>query len=293
MARMTDTASLPRSQADRQSDGTLSRAAASRLPDELTLIIAIEAETARLSTLVGLSAALANALHAGAASSPRQLIEFYPRESAVLLSTLSRCNRWLPDLPLTLVLSAFIGSLNRARSGTIEFASCGFTGETSALAAAWREAATSARRVADLIEQALSVYDISRDSQTALQLAEMLDHTAAGGWSGIVVDGEIAMPEWADQRATSRNPVRLPGSLERNGRTQPVIIRDISINGLGFDVEQDFAPGEIVTVRSGTEIAVQCRVVWSESGRCGAEFLQPIGEASPLLKFLDKGAPRR
>lgn len=290
---MTEMASLPRSQADRRLDGPHATAAAARLPKDLTLIIAIEAEVVRLSPLIGLSAALANALHAGASANPRQLIEFYPRESAVLLSASSRCNRWLPDFPLTRDLAAFMAGLNRARSATIEFASAMFEGDTSALAAAWRGAAASARHLGHQLQQELADYGIGRDGPTPIQLSEMLDHTATGGWSGIIVDGEIALPEWADQRASTRNPVRLPGTLERNGISQPVIIRDLSTNGLGLDAEQSYAPGEIVTLRSGSDIAVRCRVVWFDQGRCGVEFLQPIGETSPLLRFLDNSAPRR
>lgn len=289
---MTETASLPRSQADRRLDGPHTPAAA-RLPKELTLIIAIEAEVVRLSPLIGLSAALANALYAGASAKPRQLIEFYPRESAVLLSASSRCNRWLPGFPLTRDLAAFLDALNRARSATIEFASGRFEGNTSALAAAWRGAAATARRLAHQLQQERADYGIGCDGPTPTQLSEMLDQTAAGGWSGIVVDGEIAMPEWADQRASSRNPVRLPGTLERNGVSQQVVIRDLSTNGLGLDADHNYTPGEIVTLRSGSDIAVRCRVVWCDQGRCGVEFLQPIGETSPLLRFLDKTAPRR
>lgn len=290
---MTETASLPSSRSIQQFRGSRSTTVAPRLPNDLTLLIAIEAEATRLSPIIGLSAALANALHAGIEARARQLIEFYPRESAMLLSASSRCERWLPGFPLTLALAAFMDGLNRARSATIEFASAMFEGDTTALATAWRAAAASALRFGHQLRQELADRGIDRDGPTMDQLCEMLAHTAAGGWSGILVDGQITMPEWADQRSSTRNPVRLPGTIERNGISEPVVIRDLSTNGLGLDCEQTYKPGEIVTLHCGSEIAVRCRVVWSDQGRCGVEFLQPIGETSPLLRFLDNGPPRR
>ncbi|MEP5937292.1 MAG: PilZ domain-containing protein [Erythrobacter sp.] len=77
------------------------------------------------------------------------------------------------------------------------------------------------------------------------------------------------------KRQTKRTSIFLHGSLERETGTQEVRVRDVSVDGALLDVSQPVAIFEPVTLVCGRS-RITGMVVWTENGRAGVEFAEPI-----------------
>lgn len=214
------------------------------------------------------------------------MVQYFPRESSLLISAAGRYKRWFTASPAAAALLRFLAAVDAAKRASLDFASASFTGDAPALALAWQRACTAAAVLLATIDAEICRFGMVRNGADSSPLYAMLEKAQAGDSSMVRSDGTIELPRWAEQREHRRSVVRCPGALLRRGREFPVIVRDVSPAGAGIETGQIMVAGERVVLRLGDTLLLEAVVVWCEQGRCGLAFAEPGAGSDPLLKFV-------
>ena len=86
------------------------------------------------------------------------------------------------------------------------------------------------------------------------------------------------MNEQDDRRRAPRLEVDATADLIAGGLSKPAVICDISPGGVRLDTGgRSVAAGARVYIRLATYGLRQAKVVWSDDGSIGVQFLDPIG----------------
>lgn len=68
----------------------------------------------------------------------------------------------------------------------------------------------------------------------------------------------------------------------------PAIVRDLSASGFMAETDQDFIPGETARLQLPDVGFVSARVIWSNAGKVGGAFDQPL-KSAPLARLIALG----
>jgi PilZ domain len=260
--------------------------------DFLGLLIAMQPEVERVCILTGLSSCVANAIADNAPNvRSRALITFFPRESSRLLLATSRFRRFYSPCPPCDSIDMFYSALASAKQVTLDFAAETFGTsaenpfEFAEQAESWRMACLSGLTLMAAIQEALTNYDISGATVATEPLISLLESAIRGEHGPVDRSGTTIMPSWAERRNADRVRVFCPARLLHNGEEQRVILRDISVAGLGLDAVQDVMPGDKVAVHIGQSLSADGTVVWANDNRAGIMLGRPIHSDDPRVKF--------
>jgi hypothetical protein len=257
--------------------------------DALALILALNAEISRVGILIGVCANIANALEAGCAKvRGRLLITYFPRESATLILSTSRFSRFYGASPLCPLIETFETALAQAKSETINFASSGFSSElVHRLAETWRSACRAGTATMAALHKAMNAYELTDGDCDRSASLELLSAAAMGSHSLVANDGTLSFPEWAERREFSRVAVRCAATLGWDGRKFPVILRDISMSGIGLEVDKSVGLRRNMNVRVdvGLSLSLDGMVAWANEGGAGIKLNAPLHTDDPRLRF--------
>ncbi len=259
----------------------------------LSLLIVAQYEVERLCVLSAMSASIANGHAVGLANlKSRGLVTYFPIESAKMTLAGLRFKKWYSDRAVTKNLTEFIAALAEAKVENIEFVASGFTELRAddqgypAMARAWQVVCSKGRRLLAEIDKELSSFAIQGAAGEAAPLLDLLEKSVSGAYPLIDANGDVIMPQWAEQREFPRIPVRSAAQLKCRGEEQGVVLRDISINGLGLENVSGLNDGVQVEVKLARGSLLRGTVVWLRQGRAGVSLQRPFHADDPGLQFL-------
>jgi len=85
------------------------------------------------------------------------------------------------------------------------------------------------------------------------------------------------------QRTFERRSTWVYALLHFEGRTQSVVIRDVSRGGIKIEFAYGLTPGDQIEIQLMSGRVLQGTVAWSVAAYCGVEFPIPLGEDDPVL----------
>lgn len=92
-----------------------------------------------------------------------------------------------------------------------------------------------------------------------------------------------------DSRRAPRATVAVETVLRALGtHGHPAVVRDLSASGFMAETDQDFIPGETARLQLPDVGFVSARVIWSNGGRVGGAFDQPL-KSAPLARLITLG----
>lgn len=115
------------------------------------------------------------------------------------------------------------------------------------------------------------------------QLTERLDLIAAGLSPCVAEDGFVVAPGVLDRRSEARVPVQQRIWIESNAGRQSVLLRDISMNGLGISLSSGVKKGMLVAAELPGGRRLKGIVVWAKNGGIGVRLVHPLNPSDPLL----------
>ena len=92
--------------------------------------------------------------------------------------------------------------------------------------------------------------------------------------------GARQLPE---QRSHARLETRMDAVLHLNGRTQRIVIHDISRGGLKLEHAFGLNPGDVITIELLSRRTFEGKVAWMVAPYTGITFEQPLAENDPSL----------
>jgi hypothetical protein len=260
----------------------------------LALLVTLQPETVKLCTLIAMSTHVANALVAGQDDvDGRALIKYFPRESAALMAGGHRVSRWYRDTDLDHTLKAFQHALAKAKAVTLEAAANGLLwrqlphDDLRSLAWTWQSASRLGHGFAVELDRMLGTCGITGATDEHSKFLAKLK-SAANGSHSLLKEDDMRMPLWAEQRGFERSHLRAPALLRLNGRRRAVIVRDISVTGLGLECDSPLAVGLRVSIEIGKSLAVAGSVIWSDDRRVGVQLDTPLQGDDPMMAFSSK-----
>jgi PilZ domain len=87
----------------------------------------------------------------------------------------------------------------------------------------------------------------------------------------------------AEQRRHQRYSVRIAALLHARGKTQPVMINDLSTGGAGIESVIGIYSDDFVELELECGRRISGTVIWWISGCCGVQFDQTLSTNDPLL----------
>jgi hypothetical protein len=78
------------------------------------------------------------------------------------------------------------------------------------------------------------------------------------------------------ERAHSRRPVRLDGTLRRENEPFDITIDDLSTTGFGATTDADLCPGDRIRIGAPAIQLRNAEVIWARNGKVGFRFLIPL-----------------
>ena len=99
-------------------------------------------------------------------------------------------------------------------------------------------------------------------------------HTTATSWRTIA----------PKRRTFERRNTWVHASLASDGRTQSIVIRNISRGGMRIEFAYGLVPGDQVEIELTSGRKLAGTIVWSVAAYCGLEFPAPLAEDDPVLK---------
>ena len=92
-----------------------------------------------------------------------------------------------------------------------------------------------------------------------------------------------------DLRRAPRTAVAVQTVLRALGtHGHPAVVRDLSASGFMAETDQDFIPGETARLQLPDIGFVSARVIWSNAGKVGGAFDQPL-KSAPLARLITLG----
>lgn len=261
----------------------------------LALLVTLQPEVSRSCVLIAISACVSNALVSSAQQiQSRELIRYFPRESANLILASQRIDRWYGSLRLNELLKEFNATLAGAKEATIDIAGNGLAwgrpGQKDfiELATHWKNASHTARNLLlELADQFAACGLTGAISELSL-LLKLLANVANGGYPLVSMKGDVSIPEWFETRHHERALLRCPADLYVNNQSHKVLVRDFSAVGLGIECQADISTGDFVEIQVGSSLRLRGTVIWSSAGRAGVQFSQPIHGLDPWMMFCSR-----
>lgn len=136
------------------------------------------------------------------------------------------------------------------------------------------------------------LYDIENNAPQSrrdqlVSIHEMIKSAQHGASPCVRLDGTIFVPGWLDERRQPRRLLGWPVWLEVAKTCEAAILKDVSTGGVGLESCQARAIGTAINVHLPSARVLQAVVTWSQAGRLGAKFLQPLTLDDPVLTGAD------
>ncbi len=137
------------------------------------------------------------------------------------------------------------------------------------------------------------LYDIENGAvqsrrEQLVSIHEMIKSVQHGGSPCVRLDGTVFVPGWLDERRQPRQPRGWPVWLEVANTCEAAILKDVSTGGLGLESCQARAIGTAIKVHLPSNRVLHAVVTWSQAGRLGAKFSQPLLLDDPVLTGADQ-----
>ena len=132
------------------------------------------------------------------------------------------------------------------------------------------------------------LYDIENGASQSrrdqlVPIHEMIKSAQHGGSPCVRLDGTVFVPGWLDERRQPRRLLGWPVWLEVANTCEAAILKDVSSGGIGLESCQPRAIGTPLNVHLPSGRVLQAVVTWSQAGRLGAKFAQPLMLNDPVL----------
>ncbi len=85
------------------------------------------------------------------------------------------------------------------------------------------------------------------------------------------------------RRTFERRNTWVHALMHFGGRTQSVIIRDVSRGGIKIEFAYGLVPGDQIEIELTSGRKLEGTVAWSVAAYCGVEFPAPLAEDDPVL----------
>jgi hypothetical protein len=151
------------------------------------------------------------------------------------------------------------------------------------LAASWRRVCHHGMLAIHEMETLLANIGESGDVMAWRAQLLTLEQASNGDSPCIDSDGRIAMAYFPDNRRFPRFSVRKLGTISVRDTCMPVLIRDISQSGCGFDVQTALAKGSRMEIRLCGARTLSGRIAWSHATGAGLEFDHQLGPLDELI----------
>ena len=182
-------------------------------------------------------------------------------------------------------LGSFYSLIAFARTATLNYSARREPGGISGpvgmdtLGEAWQSAAMQSIGVLTILgylDPSSGLLESNGDNSATLRLVDMLWGVTVGRSPCVRIDGAVIVPGWIERRTHARREINAPATLQFNGTTQHVVVRDLSAGGLGLEGGEDLQPGDVVNVSLGTGVKFEGIAVWNRGGRVGVKLTAPL-----------------
>ncbi len=86
------------------------------------------------------------------------------------------------------------------------------------------------------------------------------------------------------RRAFERRNTWVQAALHFDGRTQSIVVRDVSRGGMKIEFAYGLEPGDQVRIELMSGRMLEATVAWSVAAYCGVEFASLLDEHDPVLE---------
>jgi hypothetical protein len=86
------------------------------------------------------------------------------------------------------------------------------------------------------------------------------------------------------RRTFERRSTWVQAALHFDGRTQSIVVRDVSRGGMKIEFAYGLSPGDQVSIELMSGRVLKATVAWSVAAYCGVEFPSPLNEDDPVLE---------
>ncbi|MGL4395942.1 MAG: PilZ domain-containing protein [Hyphomicrobium sp.] len=252
--------------------------------DLFVLALVMQPEVVRTCLLAALETCASRGLLADTPGlSPKAVITYFPRESATLLDAATRLRRRHYETELAGNFRAYMKCMDLAKASTLLFASSGF--DMSAenrdtlvrLHDHWVASCKAGSALLTALHREFTSHHLTATASQDTELNRLLAAILAGENPLVRADGSIPMPAWAERREFKRVPIRFSALLIRDsGKTERVTVRDISLFGIGLEINAPLTVGDRVIVRLALDRMQSGTVTWANNGRAAVQFTHPI-----------------
>ena len=263
-------------------------------PGLLRLGARVRLELIHVSVLTAVATGIANALERPLAPvDPRGLAAFAPGHSSFFAGAIDRLIGEDAGADLCDRLQTYGARLALAQRMSRSFARDDGAGvpaphvDAEILADAWRRACSAAIQAIEALEPCNPGASRRTDTLESVRVLNLLRMAESGEAPCLEPDGRITIPGWAERRREPRIALRLEATTEIGGETMAIVIRNVSLSGLGLDCTGEIAPGTRLTVRLPGDRVLRGVVAWADVQRVGVRLDQRLEPDDPLLA----GAP--
>lgn len=88
---------------------------------------------------------------------------------------------------------------------------------------------------------------------------------------------------FADRRASKRHTVQIEAILHARGKSQSILIDDISTGGVGVKRAVGLYANDRIEIEFAGKRRLTGKIAWWMSGNCGVQFDSALSETDPLL----------
>lgn len=259
--------------------------------DLASLAIVLHAEVERAAILAALSTAVTGALAQGSMTyESRTLLDVFPRDSADFLLASSRLGRFFNGTAPERRLAQFNGALADAKAATIAVLGNAKRLEFEEAVLAWRLVCMTAKDLLRALEDVVTQLGFAGTAEAGIELSNLLDDSIRGNTSIVDADGQFKMPSWAERRRSRRVSVRCRATLITRDNHHHIMIRDVSLSGVGIECDKYFEIGQRVTIVAPNNLVIEGKVAWCREGRAGVELDSPLYGTDPRYGFLESAS---
>lgn len=257
-------------------------------PASVHLLELLRSELVQVGIIVSIVTSLANALesHIFPHIKPQSLNSFAPAYSATFVATVEDFALDPQYTELARVWQLLRAHLALARSLYQNFISEFAQPDESAIcpieivADSWRRVCSA---TLDLHASLSAKMPLDCDALGDEQTLSLLRSSARGGWPCIARDGQISIPNWAEQRTEERRTINIKATVSAGSAKTPVILQNVTTLGFGLACSVSFKPLSELIIDLPDGRAVVAYVRWAQSGKVGVRLLEPLSLDDPLL----------
>ena len=194
---------------------------------------------------------------------------YLDRDSAAAFATLHASAALAAELTIRHITMVSVGNCYRlALSGAAD---------------AWRTTATQAveaiKQAALLLSNTGAAYRLADPDGLIRQLSSV----AAGSTIGVGPDGRVTAPAIREERRHTRYLKSIPATIVGDTFEAPVMVRDISRGGCGFDTTRRFPISTVVTIIMQDRSRFTGHIVWTIGMSAGLQFDELIDEQEAMF----------